>query len=424
MDDWEGRAPRGDRPSSSRWFRGGGTVRGAGVARGFALRSASSVSDSVYKRIDHAVHRAERAVVVGSLLVMSVVVFLDVVHRSFSSDESKLAAALARMAGWVGVELPADSSGYAQLAAVSPYVLFAMFAGLAYFGIRSTRRATPIAAPIAAAVAVAGVLVAYGLVRLLLVLVPNGLIWSQDLALVLTLWVGFVGASMCTYENRHLKVEAAQKLLPAKVRPVIGFVSGLFTALVCAGLLWVSLRYVAFHRLEYIGTEGQGGLFPGMSLPKWVGFLALPLSFGFMTVRFFVKALGALRGEVEPPLDPLAAVTGGSAGAGARGLEAGRMPSEVATEALPMARVDEESSIDTMTSKARMQVREPAAPRPQSKVPTDAHDVLPSLRGGLDDLDAVDPALTSTRELDEGPLGLLDDTRELEDGLPGGKVRR
>lgn len=370
------------------------------------------MSDSVYKRIDYAVYRAERAVVVGSLLLMSLVVFLDVVHRSFSGDESKLAMMAAKVAGWVGIDVPAGSPAYDQLAAASPWVLLVGFSALTYFGIRSTKRATPIAAPVAAAAAVAGVLVAYGLVRLLLVLVPNGLIWSQDLALVLTLWVGFVGASMCTYENRHLRVEAAQKLLPPSLRPLVGFASGVFTTLVCAALLWVSLRYVAFHRQEWVATQGQGGLFPGMSLPKWVGFLALPVAFGFMSVRFFVKALGALRGEVEVPLDPLLATVGVSSHG-----DSARMPSEVATEALPRAREDE-SAIDTMTSRARMAaVRDPAAPWPQSKVPTDAHDVLPPFPlpvedDGEPDGDDGEPDAARTKEL-AGPIRLADDTREI-----------
>jgi TRAP-type C4-dicarboxylate transport system permease small subunit len=365
------------------------------------------VSDSVYKRIDYAVYQAERAVVVGSLLLMSLVVFLDVVHRSFSGEQSKVAMMIAKLAGWVGVDVPLGSPAYDQLTAASPWVLFVVFSGLTYFGIRSTKRATPIAAPVAAAAAVACVLVGYGLVRLLLVLVPNGLIWSQDLALVLTLWVGFVGASMCTYENRHLRVEAAQKLLPAKLLPLVGFASGVFTTLVCAALLWVSLRYVLFHRQEWVATEGQGGLFLGMSLPKWMGFMALPVAFGFMAVRSFVKALAALRGEVEVPVDPIVAAAVSSSSHG----DSVRMPSEVATEALPRAREDE-SAIETMTSRARMPaIRDPAAPKPQSKVPTDAHDVLPPLPLA-DDEDPPDPERTS--ELAAGSIRLADDTRELE----------
>ncbi len=370
---------------------------------------------SVYKRIDRGVYQAERIVVVTALLVMSAVVFLDVVYRSFSGTESKFAAVVSRALGWVGTDLPPDSPGYEQLAASSPYVLFVGFSALAYFGIRSTKRATPIAAPIAAVAAVGGVLIAHGLVRLLLVTLPNGLVWSQDLALVLTLWVGFVGASMCTYENRHLKVEAVQRLLPEKIRPFVGFVSGVFTTAVCLGLLWVSIRYVAYHRAEYVSTSGRGGVVAGMDLPKYLGFAALPLSFGFMSIRFFVKALAALRGEVEAPLDPLVAV-------GAVRPDEGLLPSDVATEAQPAVRAAEESAIDTMKSRQEQAAaRSPGVPWPQSKVPTDAHDIIPP---GIEPLADADPSdfdpsdfdPRETKEIEGGPIRLADVTRDLKPG--------
>lgn len=374
-----------------------------------ALRyDAPPVSESIYKRVDRAVYQAERAVVVASLVLMAVVVFLDVVHRSFSGEDSKLAMMIAKVAGWFGASIEAGTPAHDQLAAASPYVLFVVFTALTYFGIRTTKRATPVAAPVALAGAVAGVLVAYGVVRLMLVLVPNGLIWSQDLALVLTLWVGFVGASMCTYENRHLRVEAAQRAIPEKLRPLVGFVSGVVTTLVCLALLWVSLRYVAFHRQEYVATDGKGGLFPGMDLPKYVGFAALPLAFAFMGIRFFAKALGALRGEVEAPLDPVEAVGGAPVGVDLLA----QLPSEVPTEALQRSSDDGDkpSSIDTLSSKMRMVV-EPGAPKPQSKVPTDAHDVVPPLSGSIGD---DEEAVVQTRELEVGPYPFADDTRDLD----------
>lgn len=401
----------------------------------FALRCAPSVSQSAYKRIDHAVYRAERALVVASLLVMAVVVFLDVVHRSFSGEDSKFATAIAKVAGWFGVEILPDTAQYQQLVDASPWVLLVVFIGLTYFGIRSTKREVPISPPIAMAGAVAGVLATYGLVRLLLVVMPNGLIWSQTLALLLTLWVGFIGASMCTYENRHLRVEAVQRFLPEKIRPLVGFASGLLTTVVCLVLLWLSIRYVRFNYEEYVITEGKGGLFLGMDMPKYLGFAALPIAFAFMAIRFSVKALAALRGEVEEPLDPVAA----AGGAPAPDVE-GRMPSEVATEALvaPGSSADDEdededdeedddsddgepmeSSIDTMTSLSEMS-HDTSVPRPQSKVPTDAHpvlaDILAATKGEIgkdkdpaEDEDEGEDDPNETREV-EGPIVFSEDT--------------
>lgn len=376
------------------------------------------MSDSVYKRIDRAVYHAERVLVVGALVVMAVVVFLDVVHRNFSGDQSKLAMVLAKVGGWFGAELGEGTAAHEQIAAASPYLLFVLFTGLAYFGLRSTKRATPIPPRTALLGAVAMVVVTYGLIRLLLVLLPNGLIWSQNIALVLTLWVGFVGASMCTHEGRHLKVEAAQRALPEKLRPYIGFVSGLVTTAVCVALLWVSLRYVLAHHEDYAGTEGKGGLVPGTDLPKYLGFAVLPLSFAFMAVRFLAKALAALRGEVETPLDPL------EAAGGIPRVPDGDLPSAVSTEAMPRPTGEElgsgvpeqPSSIDTMSSKIRM-AAEPGAPRPQSKVPTDAHGAVPLLPG-VDDIDDIEDDASfdpeRTREIAHDSLALLDDTRDLD----------
>ncbi|MEM9458075.1 MAG: TRAP transporter small permease [Myxococcota bacterium] len=375
------------------------------------------MSESIYKRIDHAVYRAERALVVVSLVVMAVVVFLDVVHRSFSGEESKFAVAVVTMARWVGVQVAEESAGYERLTAAAPYVLSVIFIGLAYFGIRSAKRATPISPAVALVGAIGGVVVAYGLVQLMVVVLPNGLIWSQNLALVLTLWVGFVGASMCTYENRHLKVEAAQRLLPESWRPIVGFLGGLLTTAVCVVLLWLSVRYVRFNYQEYVATDGKGALILGMDLPKYQGFAALPVAFGLMAIRFLVKALGALRGEVDDPVGPVEA----AGGVPTPDPEKRRMPSEVATEALPSVPKESahESAIDTMTSDSQM-VREQEAPQPQSKVPTDAHEVLPGMGAAMvwnpedelgDDGDEDDPY--RTRELDEGPIHLLDETNEI-----------
>lgn len=367
------------------------------------------MSDSVYSRIDHAVYRAERTIVVVSLVVMAVVVFLDVVHRGFSGDDSKVAMVVAKLAGWVGSEIAPDSSQYQGLVSASPWVLFVTFTGLTYFGIRSAKRATPISPPIAAVGAVAGVLVSYGLVRLMLVLLPNGLVWSQPLALVLTLWVGFVGASMCTYENRHLRVEAVQRFLPEKVRPYVGFVSGLLTTAVCLALLWVSLRYVLFNYQEHVDTEGQGGNFPGMDMPKYLGFSALPVAFGFMSVRFFVKSVAALRGEVDGPIDP-AQAAGGIPEEVAEEGSADRRPSEVATEALEVSRSGgQPSAVDTITSKSEMVADQVV--QPPSKIPTDAHEILDSDSGELAAEDSgakASPDIVRTRQMEEGPIGFVD----------------
>ncbi len=321
------------------------------------------------KKFDHQLYRIERAIVVTSLVVMAIVVFLDVVHRTFSGEGSKLASAMAKVLGMLGSPIEEGSDSYQQLVSAAPYISIVVGLLLGYFGVRSAKRSEPVAPARAAIYAVGGLVVAYGLVRLLLVLLPNGLIWSQPLALVLTLWVGFVGASMCTYENKHLKVEAVQRFLPAKYKPAVAFLSGAATAAVCFALMWVSIRYVRFNYDEYVATEGRGGLFLGMDVPKYLGFVALPVSFAIMTARFMGQAIAALRGEI-PEDDP----TGGLLEARKAADDDELMPSEIQTEAIPTDRGGlKPSDIDTVSSRSD-RVRA-AGKLPPSEVNTQPHEI-------------------------------------------------
>jgi TRAP-type C4-dicarboxylate transport system permease small subunit len=253
---------------------------------------------STLRKLDDFVYRGERALVVGALLLMSVVVFLDVIHGTFADPESKLAGWLTALAGGLGV---APESAAPTAEAAAPAILFVVLTALVALALLTAKRdpgASPPALPRVVGIAVAIVAGLHLAVVAMLWLVPNGFLWAQPLALVLTLWVGFVGASMVTHDGRHLKVEAVSRALPARVKPWVALVSHLFTAAFCAFLLWMSVRYVAFAYEEWVQTDYKGGNFAGINLPKWIGFAVLPLSFTIMTLRFIDLGIRAFHGEV------------------------------------------------------------------------------------------------------------------------------
>ena len=251
-----------------------------------------------FKKIDRLVFRGERVVVVASLMVMSVVVFLDVVYRTFAGEEHKGVEAFVKFLSYFGAGIERGDATYLSLESWFPYVLWAAFIGLGALGIRAAGRRNPMALPKALVVATIGVVAVYGLIRLFLALAPNGLVWAQNLALVLTLWVGFVAASMCTYENKHIKVEAVQRAIPARYKRFVVFASSVFSASVCFALMWVALRYVLHRHDDFIQSEGRGGIVDGLGLPLYQAMAVLPLSFSIMTVRFLAQGVFALGGEL------------------------------------------------------------------------------------------------------------------------------
>lgn len=257
-----------------------------------------------FEKIDDLVYRLERAIVVASLVVMSVVVFLDVVHRTFAGEGNVFVGALVKIFGVLGRQVDPGTPTHDSLETAAPVVLWVAFVWLVYFGIRTATRDAPVAPARALLYAVLGVVAIHGLIRGLIVMMPNGFIWSQPLSLVLTLWVGFIGASMCTHDNRHLKVEAVRRHLPAATRRYVDFASAVLTTFFTLALMWLSLRYVIFNYDEYVATQGQGALLIGLDAPKYLCFGALPVAFALMSIRFGARSVLALRGQLEDR-DPL-----------------------------------------------------------------------------------------------------------------------
>ena len=268
------------------------------------------------RKIDDAVYRAERLVVVVGLLVMAGVVFLDVTHRTFADPDSKIAEWLVAVLG----------DGRRALAeAVAPGLGLVLAVGAVVFAQRSVRRERPVPMARAVVVAVALVAGATALVQALVHLVPNGFVWSQPFALILLLWVGFFGASMCTHEGKHLRVEAVERYLPERWQRPVGLVRGLVTATFLLFLTAASWDYVQFHYQEWVETEHLGGMFQGVDVPRWVGFLALPISFFIMAARFLADGVATFRGTAARH-DAVADLVG----AAAVGEELGELADELA----------------------------------------------------------------------------------------------
>ena len=73
------------------------------------------------ERLDRAVYRAERAVVVVFLLVMAFAVFLDVVHRTFADPDSKLAEWIIKVVNFTGGSIEPGSEAAASINDAAPY---------------------------------------------------------------------------------------------------------------------------------------------------------------------------------------------------------------------------------------------------------------------------------------------------------------
>lgn len=277
--------------------------------------------DTWIERADRTIYRAERIVVVTALLIMSFLVFVDVVHRRYTDPESKTAALVAKLLGY-----GEGSSQWQFLQDNAAYGIAAFAVAMIFLGLRTTSTRTGAASGAARGarisrgralmVAVAVTAASWTVMALLFGsgevvdfaacespgyrldcgVFPNGLVWSQPVALILMAWVGFLGASMATRDNRHLRVEAVEKRLPARLRPWVGLARGLLTAAFACLLAYWGFAFVGVKYDEYLAADGLGGFHDGIDFPRYQGFLIIPTAYAIMAARFVIKGIRAYRG--------------------------------------------------------------------------------------------------------------------------------
>jgi TRAP-type C4-dicarboxylate transport system permease small subunit len=235
----------------------------------------------------------ERGLIVILLALMAGAVFLDALHRVFSAEEGRLARLLVALA-------PAAMAG-AVRAVLAPLVLLLATFGIAFAALRARQ-------PVArgrALLGAAGITVALTLATQLLVRgLPNGLVWSQQMALCFMLWVGLTGASLGTRDRSHIAFELAGKIWPARLRRPAEWLARLVSAAFSLFLAVLAVAFTGEHYAEWADSNGAAGLFEAFRVPRFVIYGFLPFPLAVMGLRFLghgVRAVDEPGATAEEP---------------------------------------------------------------------------------------------------------------------------
>jgi len=132
---------------------------------------------------------------------------------------------------------------------------------------------------------------------------PRGYTWSKDMSLMLLLWVGFLGASVCAHEGKHLRMEAFEKIFTPAMARWVRVAAFLATAafsglLALLGYLYLFSPGDGFYHIGSVFSEQT-------QVPDWIAGLPVPIGFGIAMIRFLGAAISAARGGEygAPPID-------------------------------------------------------------------------------------------------------------------------
>ena len=144
---------------------------------------------------------------------------------------------------------------------------------------------------------------------------PDGYSWSKELSLIMLLWVGFLGASVCAHEGKHIQVGALKRLVPPSMSRWMDALGFLFTAAFCCFMAMLGYEYAR----EALMLEGR---FEQTNIPDWVATIAVPAAFAMTAVRYIGAAVSSILGGsygAAPEDEALAAAAAQASKEGAEG---------------------------------------------------------------------------------------------------------
>ena len=133
-------------------------------------------------------------------------------------------------------------------------------------------------------VSVLFVMVIFAFLQVLLRNIFNeGILWGDILLRHLVLWVGFIGASLATREQKHINIDLFGRFVSEKGKKIVRLVTNLFSVFICYVLANASWTFVQDEKM--MGTE----IFS--DIPAWYFQTIIPIGFFLMAFRFLILSI-------------------------------------------------------------------------------------------------------------------------------------
>lgn len=120
----------------------------------------------------------------------------------------------------------------------------------------------------------------------------SGLLWLQELTLLVSGWFVLLGASYGVRVGAHIGVDALVRLLKPEIRRIISIIAVLLCLVYC-GLLFAG-SWVYLEKMHLIELELED-----MPILKWQAHSILVIGFGLLAFRFLELLWKMLKGEMD-----------------------------------------------------------------------------------------------------------------------------
>ncbi len=109
----------------------------------------------------------------------------------------------------------------------------------------------------------------------------TGVLWGDALVRVLVLWVTFIGATIASRNDEHIRVDLLARFIDARSSRWLVRFRSLFTAAIAGIFAWYSLEFVI---LDY-----QDGIIAFAGVPAWICEAVMPFGATLICIRYLIR---------------------------------------------------------------------------------------------------------------------------------------
>lgn len=120
--------------------------------------------------------------------------------------------------------------------------------------------------------------------------IGHALSWTEEVSLMLFLWLAYFGMVTAMRKEAHLRVDAFIMVLPKRVQHWLHLAALLGAVIGCTFITWVS-----FETVLKIMSRGQTAI--SVDLPIWTVWLAIPICFALSALQALRHFINTLTGK-------------------------------------------------------------------------------------------------------------------------------
>ena len=114
-------------------------------------------------------------------------------------------------------------------------------------------------------------------------LLDSGFVWIDPLLRVLVLWLGLIGATVATRNDRHICIDLLTKYFRRNTHRLIQSVIAQISAWTCLVIAWHGFKWI---QMDYID-----GVTSFVGVPAWILEVIIPATFALIGLRYLILSV-------------------------------------------------------------------------------------------------------------------------------------